>query len=61
LVFCCGRALVWLAASISFVFYISRSLSTNFWISVMLKHCVSNFRIFRNMCRKEGVNFLKSS
>lgn len=27
----------------------------------MLKHWVSNFRIFLNMCKKDGVNFLNYS
>ena len=47
-----GFAYVYLLRSIS------RNLSTNFWINVMLKHCVSSFKIFLNIVKNDGVNFL---
>lgn len=34
------------------------NLSINFWINVILKHCVNNLSIFLNIIKNEGVNFL---
>lgn len=36
-------------------------MSTSFWIRVMLKHWVRSLRIFLNMVRNDGVNFLNYS
>lgn len=50
-----------LLISVTLIFYISCNLSTSFFIRALLKHCVSSLSILRNIWRKDGVNFLKSS